>query len=261
MQKAKSPQRQSGGQTADKGFSGEFMGAVSRETTAQLESIIDSRPQAKKLEQYAVMANSSPQVAAQRKMQNMIASTQTNKLLANGSDQAQAVVMRKKDAALAELKPKESGWTATKVIKPKNGSKGIFRFPMSGDNIDTFVGTNNVPSGLTIPSTHQDAENPGKIHVAVSDHNLGAKYKDSVPALSDSDIGGGSRPKHFKHGDDSHGNPSRENSLTWHHKATYGHMELVDMNVHGAFWHYGGIAHWDASKHGTSDADDDGGTS
>ncbi|HEX7816840.1 HNH endonuclease [Dyella sp.] len=131
---------------------------------------------------------------------------------------------------------------------------------MKGDNIDTFVGANSVPSGLTIPSEHADAQNPGNLHVAVGDHDLSGS-KSGVDALSASDIASGSRALHFRHGDQSNGNPSRTNSLTWHHKAKFGHMELIDMNVHGAFWHYGGIAGWSASEHKTTDGDDDGETS
>ncbi|WP_404649139.1 eCIS core domain-containing protein [Dyella flagellata] len=172
------------------------------------------------------------------------------------------VLMMKKDAALAELTAKEDGWTATKVIKPKNGKKGIFRFPMDGDNIDTFIGKNNVPSTVDVPSEHSDAENPGKLHVSVADHDLSKTYGDKVDGLSDNQIVNGARGSHFSHGDKAHGNPTRTNSLTWHHKGTKGHMELIDMNVHGAFWHYGGIANWEPSKHGTSADDDDaGGTS
>jgi hypothetical protein len=219
---------------------------------AQLQTMVGAHPRVNRLAHLTTVANNGPRAIAQRRAMDSIH---------RGPPAAQGVVMMKKDAALAELAPKEDGWTATKIIKPKNGNKGVFRFPMKGSNIDTFVGTNSVPSGVTIPPQHSDAENPGNIFVKVADHDLANSYVSGVAGLSKSEITDGTRPVHFAHGDKSHGNPSREDSLTWHHKAQVGHMELIDMNVHGAFWHYGGIAHWGASLHGTSDGDDDGGTS
>jgi hypothetical protein len=216
----------------------------------QLQSMIETRPMVSQLVQLTAAANNGERATAQRKTMDSI----------HGSPRtAQGVVMMKKDAALAEVKAKEPGWTATKIIKDKQGTKGVFRFPMNGDNIDTFVNKNSVPSGITIPSDHSDAKNPGTLRVEVSDHDLSQKYG-QLEGLNGDDILYGGRPLHFSHGDQAHGK-SRENSLTWHHKGEYGHMELIDMNVHGAFWHYGGIAHWKPSIHATSDDDDDGGTS
>jgi len=219
---------------------------------AQFQGMIEAHRKGNRLAQLVAVANNGPRAVAQRKTMDSIH---------RSPQAAQGVVMMKKDAALAELTAKEDGWTATKIIKPKNGKKGIFRFPMNGDNIDTFIGKNNVPSGLTIPSEHSDAENPGSLFVKVADHDLSKTYVTDAPGLEKSVVTGGSRPVHFKHGDESHGKPARTNSLTWHHKADVGHMELIDMNVHGAFWHYGGIAGWGASLHGASGDDDDGGLS
>jgi hypothetical protein len=283
MQKAEAQHSQAHNQPSAKQGGGVALESPQGGQIAQLEGMIEASPQVNKLAQLVAMANNSPQATAQRKVMAlvhnsppMVAQARAGDSIGNGPVQkiaqrmampnppsmwgSQGVVMMKKDAALAELRQKETGWTATKVIKPKNGSKGIFRFPMNGNNIDTFIGTNSVPGGLTIPQEHQDAENPGQIYAKVPDHNLGKDYGEQK-ALDKDDILNGGRPLHFSHGDNSHGNPSRTDSLTWHHKQTFGHMELVDMNVHGAFWHYGGIAGWDASVHNVSDADDDGGTS
>ncbi|MDO1529058.1 HNH endonuclease [Fulvimonas sp. R45] len=236
--------------------------------------------QSDRIAQLSDKANGSAQVVAQRRMVdsiqhsprvtaqavacdgvdgNPISGGKSGVAMPNSPSGEHAVVMMKKDAALAELRSKESGWTATKIIKPKNGNKGVFRFPMNGDNIDTFVGTNSVPSGITIPSEHSDAENPGSLYAPVADHDLSKKYG-HAEGLSDTVIRTGARSAHFAHGDEGHG-IHRENSLTWHHKAKVGHMELIDMNVHGAFWHYGGIAGWSASLVDPSDGDDDAGAS
>lgn len=181
-----------------------------------------------------------------------------------GSAGPQNAVMMRKDPALAEIRPRQAGWTATKVVKPKNGPKGIFRFPMNGDNIDTFVGTNNPPGDLDaaeVPGAHHDAQKT-PIPTAVADHNLGKAYE-GVSALDADAVGGGDRGLHFRHADAAWGTAgARPDKYTWHHKAQFGHMELVDMNVHGAFWHYGGVAGWDASIVAPSDDNDDaGGTS
>lgn len=160
-----------------------------------------------------------------------------------------------KDAALWSAGDKVDGKTSTKVIMTKGGTKGIFRFPMNGDIIDTFIGQ-NIADESDKPSAHSDAKKID-IPVAVSDHDLAATYKSTAPGLSSSEISGGGRPKHFKHGDDSHG-VDRSNKYTWHHKNKLGKMELIDMNVHGAMWHYGGISGWKESEHDKSvDTDDD----
>lgn len=250
--------------------------AASQNGGVALESLHSDR-----IAQLADKANGSAQVVAQRRMTDSIqhsprvtaqamacdgvggtsVSRNRSRVAIPGSPSGEhAVVMMKKDAALAELRPKESGWTATKIVKPKNGKKGVFRFPMNGDNIDTFVNKNDVPSDIVLPPEHLDAEKQGNLFVAVEDHDLSKKYN-ATEGLSDDVIAKGTRSAHFAHGDNSHGNPVRGDSLTWHHKAEYGHMELIDMNVHGAFWHYGGIAGWSASGVTPSDGDDDAGAS
>lgn len=158
-----------------------------------------------------------------------------------------------KDAALWSAGDKVPGKTSTKVIMTKGGKKGIFRFPMNGDIIDTFIGQNEADESLK-PAAHADAQKID-IPVAVPDHDLAAAYGDTE-ALSDGQITGGNRGTHFAHGDNSHG-VDRSNKYTWHHKSTKGKMELIDMNVHGAMWHYGGIASWEASRHDSTVSEDD----
>ncbi len=158
-----------------------------------------------------------------------------------------------KDAALWSAGDKVDGKTATKIIKTKGGTKGIFRFPMSGNIIDTFIGKNEADESKK-PAAHADAQKID-IPVAVADHDLAAKYGDTE-ALSDAQITGKNRGVHFTHGDNSHG-IDRSNKYTWHHKNSKGKMELIDMNVHGAMWHYGGIASWESTRHDSSDTDDD----
>lgn len=158
-----------------------------------------------------------------------------------------------KDAALWSAGDKKDGKTSTKIIKTKGGTKGIFRFPMSGNIIDTFIGKNEADESLK-PLEHNDAQKID-IPVAVASHDLAAKYGDTE-ALSDSQITGKNRGVHFAHGDSSHGK-DRANKYTWHHNNSKGKMELIDMNVHGAMWHYGGIASWEATRHDSGDTDDD----
>jgi hypothetical protein len=162
-------------------------------------------------------------------------------------------IMFKKDAALWKANDKEAGHTSTKIVMTKSGTKGIFRFPMNGDIIDTFIGKNEADESLK-PVEHADAVKMD-IPVGVADHDLSQKYGE-VEGLSDGQVTGGSRPVHFKHADDSH-KVARDNTYTWHHKSSKGKMELIDMNVHGAMWHYGGIAGWKASVHDGGDTDDD----
>lgn len=165
-------------------------------------------------------------------------------------------IMLKKDAALWKANDKVEGHTSTKIVMTKGGQKGIFRFPMSGNIIDTFIGKNEADkSKHVIPAEHSDAA-VLDIPIAVADHDLSAKYG-AVEGLSDPEVVGGSRPTHFKHADDSH-KKDREDKFTWHHKNAKGKMELIDMNVHGAMWHYGGIAGWKASVHDDgANTDDD----
>ncbi|MGV3612916.1 MAG: HNH endonuclease [Fluviicola sp.] len=163
-----------------------------------------------------------------------------------------------KEAALKKIRDKDPGSsTPTKIIKTKGGEIGVFRFPQgSGNIIDTFNGTNIATSGdETEAKKSYSTAKIMPIPVKVADHNLGADYTDA-PKLSDSVIKGDDRNPHFKHADDAQKTSGDRPSYTWHHKASLGKMELVDMNVHGAMWHYGGIASWGASSHkGTTDDD------
>lgn len=161
-----------------------------------------------------------------------------------------------KEAALKKIRDKDSASTPTKIIKTKGGDIGVFRFPQSSKIIDTFNGTNVATSDdeTTAKTTHSTAKLM-PIPVKVADHNLGADYV-GAPKLSDSVIKGDNRDPHFSHADKAQNTTSDRPNYTWHHKASLGKMELVDMNVHGAMWHHGGIASWGASTHtGTTDDD------
>jgi hypothetical protein len=164
-----------------------------------------------------------------------------------------SVIMLAKDAALWSGDDKTDGLTSTKVVKQKSGAIGLFRYRMNGDIIDSFINNNVADESIVRPDAYKGVKRM-EIVTAVQDHNLAAKYGDTE-ALSSAQVVGGSRPVHFAHGDASHG-IGRENKYTWHHKSSLGKMELIDMNVHGAMWHYGGISGWGASVH-TVDSDDD----
>lgn len=171
---------------------------------------------------------------------------------------ATAPVQMKKDAAEHVFGDKNdpANTTATKVIKQKTGGKGLFKFKYVGGNcIDSFQGGNNIADKDTAKgTTYADLDVPS-IAVKVSSHDLSA----GDTGLKDSEITDGGRAKHFSQADAATGNSaeSRKDKYTWHHLQTKGMMELIDMNVHGAMWHYGGIAGWKGSTHDDGDSDDD----
>ncbi len=188
--------------------------------------------------------NNRPESALQRKIQNAI-------------NNDSSPIQMKKDAAIHKFSDGESGVeTATKVIDPKNGSRGLFKFKYTGGNkIDTFNGT-NIADPKIAKSTKYDGLSAPNISVAVASHDLGKDY--SHGKLSSTEMESGGRDLHFRHADKAHGTAgSRVNSYTWHHLQDKGKMELIDMNVHGAMWHYGGIAGWKGATHSADASDDD----
>lgn len=155
-------------------------------------------------------------------------------------------LMLKKDAALWSAEEEDTGYTPTKVIKTKNGKKGIFRYRKDGDIIDSFI-NNNIAVKKDLPSEHLDAD-VIQIPVGRADHDLSGTYKNNAPGLNSDVISNGTRAQHFAHGDKSHG-IERKNTYTWHHLKSLGKMELIDMNVHGAMFHYGGVSEWKNMSH------------
>lgn len=129
--------------------------------------------------------------------------------------------------------------------------------------MDSFNGTNMATEAKKAAedekkdgvSDYTDLDAPN-ISVAVAAHDLSKTYGDTE-GLSDSQLSGGSRSVHFAHADAANNTKaSRVNSYTWHHLQDKGKMELIDMNVHGAMWHYGGISGWKAATHPPDDAGD-----
>ena len=168
---------------------------------------------------------------------------------------AQRAVQLKKDRAVYAFDDGESGvTTATKVIDPKDGSRGLFKYAYgSGNIIDSFNGT-NIADPKIADGTEYDGLKAPNIAVKVVEHNLANDYGDG--ALSSNEVVNGRRPLHFAHADKAHG-INRTDKYTWHHLQSVGKMELIDMNVHGAMWHYGGIAGWASSLHDPDASDDD----
>ncbi|MCR9171873.1 MAG: HNH endonuclease [bacterium] len=149
----------------------------------------------------------------------------------------------RKDKALKDFGGKSSGQTSMKLINQKSGGQGVFQYPyQSGYVIDTFQGTNIA----TPPKGYSKG--------AITSYGT----VDLTQKLTKSEIEEGGRPLHFREGDKALGisADSRANKATWHHLKTFGQMELIDMNVHGAMWHYGGIAKW-GEHGGGNDGDDD----
>lgn len=146
------------------------------------------------------------------------------------------------------------GTTATKVITPKSGTRGLYKYKYVGGNkIDSFQGA-NIAKTATADKTKYSTLSAPEITTAVSSHDLGKDYGDGK--LSEEQMSSGGRPLHFKHADLAH-KKDRTNMYTWHHLQDKGKMELIDMNVHGAMWHYGGVAGWKASTHSADASDDD----
>lgn len=179
--------------------------------------------------------------AVQRKMQSVMNS-------------GHMPIQMKKDAAEHDFgdKGKPSGTTATKVINPKSGTRGLYKYKYSDGVkiLDSFNGT-NIANKETAKGTSYYGLTTPEITVAVASHDLAS----GDPPLSSSQLKNGSRSVHFRHADKKH-KIDRKNKYTWHHLQNVGKMELIDMNVHGAMWHYGGIDGWKAATHPPGDAGD-----
>jgi len=212
----------------------------------------DQRRSAAQLATLASAANASAQVASLRDASAMM----------NHGGGGAAIAQLKKDAALATIRTKKANGgnsTGTKVVKTKGGAFGIFQYPMNGKIIDKFSGANMAQdSDKDTEAAKKYGATKMEIPTAVADHDL-AVTKNSVTGLSETVIKSDDRPAHFSHADKANGRTAkdREDQYTWHHKQSFGHMELVDMNVHGAMWHYGGIDGWEASLHKSDAGDDD----
>lgn len=182
--------------------------------------------------------------------------TSIQRKLVAGMQSVPAVQMKKDKAEFVfDDKNKPERTTATKVIKQKSGPKGLFKFNyVNGNCINSFQGGNIAKKETAEDTDYADLGTP-EITVAVSSHDLAAGDK----GLSENDITNGGRAKHFAQADEATGNSaeSRKDKYTWHHLQSKGKMELIDMNVHGAMWHYGGIAGWKGSTHDEGDSDDD----
>lgn len=176
--------------------------------------------------------------------------------LTNLSKFAGGEIQLKKDKAVASFNDGESGkTTATKVIDPKDGSRGLFKYAYgSGNIIDSFNGKNIADPKIASKTEYASLGAPN-IAVKVASHNLATDYSGGG-ALTSTQIATGGRPLHFSHADKAH-SIDRTNKYTWHHLQALGKMELIDMNVHGAMWHYGGISGWAGSTHASDDGDDD----
>lgn len=216
-----------------------------RESTDQQHA--DSSPEMQNQQKRLDLISHAPQTRQFKNLQRIL-HAQQNTLQSTHS------ILLKKDPALWSAGDKIDGYTSTKVIKTKQGSTGLFRYPMQTNIIDSFIGKNVADEKIVRPKEYQGVQKID-IPVAVAEHDLSKKYKDDAPGLDANTIQKGTRPTHFAHADKSHG-IDRTDQYTWHHKNALGKMELIDMNVHGAMWHYGGIAGWAASLH-TQDSEDD----
>ena len=198
-------------------------------------------------EQRSVFMDNRPGTGAQRKLQH----NHSKNIPSSDTPHIQM----KKDAAIATLGDKVAGEsTATKVIKDKGGNIGLYKYKYTGGNlIDQFDGK-NIAKAETAKGTPYEKLPTPNIRVAVANHDLFSTNKKGRK-LTPTEITNGGRPTHFLHADEEH-EVSRTDNYTWHHKQDEGKMELIDMNVHGAMWHYGGIAHWKAGTHGAGGDDD-----
>lgn len=215
--------------------------------------LVDNRPEAVAQRKLQEMANSSSQVKQMIASHNM-SNNQPNKQ--HIEQQNTGIIQRKKDKAVYDFGDKGDGKTSTKVIDQKEGGRGLFKYQYKDDGnvIDTFNGTNIADSNIANGTIYQGISTPN-ITVKVASHDLKKQYG-NTPALSTNIIANGTRAQHFAHADAAHG-IDRTDKYTWHHKQEVGKMELIDMNTHGAMWHYGGIAGWGASLHSGDSSEDD----
>lgn len=267
MQKAEAQHNQTQNQSVQRRGGNAALESPQSEQIAQFEAMAEASPQADKLAQLAAMMNGSPRMAAQRKAAGIIHNSpyvtaqrqRLDSLAVTMAQQAQGRVkptmQLKKDPAVYDFGDGESGvTTSTKVIAPKNGPKGLFKYRYGSNYvIDSFNGTNIAEPDAAKGTEYEGLDTPN-ISVAVSKHDLAADYGDG--GLNEDEIKHGGRPKHFRHADKASG-IDRTNKYTWHHLQELGKMELIDMNVHGAMWHYGGIAGWEGSLHTSNESDDD----
>jgi hypothetical protein len=212
----------------------------------------DARTHAAQLRATQLLAQSSQRALQLKAIAETTKNSDAQRSLSNF---AQGAVQLKKDRAVYAFDDGESGvTTATKVIDPKDGSRGLFKYAYgSGNIIDSFNGTNLANPKIANGTPYEDLKAPN-IAVKVAAHDLGVDYGDD--ALSPNQVVHGGRPLHFAHADKAHG-INRTDKYTWHHLQNVGKMELIDMNVHGAMWHYGGISGWAASIHDSDSSDDD----
>lgn len=158
-------------------------------------------------------------------------------------------IQLKKDAALWSDNNKTGGMTPLKLVLRKDtGAVEKYKFQYNGNKIDSFA-TNQAKSS--------DGQGSSYASKDLSTYPVGQGYikKDNVDLndkLTKSEIEGGNRDTHFKKANEISG-VQDDDKTTWHHMGAVGKLQLVDMNVHGDFWHYGGIAHW-----GETVAKDDG---
>ncbi|MBC3872672.1 HNH endonuclease signature motif containing protein [Undibacterium flavidum] len=234
---------------------------------------IDMRSHATQLQARQLLAQSSPQALqlkaladVTKRAESRSAPTSTKQFAKRSTDQhsngltnvahlGKGEIQLKKDKAVDVFNDGESGVsTATKVIDPKDGSRGLFKYAYgSGNIIDSFNGKNIANPKIADGTKYAGLTAPN-ITVKVAAHDLTADYGDG--ALTKSEVTSGGRPLHFRHADNAH-KIDRTDKYTWHHLQTMGKMELIDMNVHGAMWHYGGISGWAASLHNSDAGDDD----
>jgi len=213
---------------------------------------IDNRPSFVQLKAQQSLTQGSSRTRQLRALEN---SAQNSQQSTNLSAFSVGKIQLKKDKAVASFDDGESGkTTATKVIDPKDGSRGLFKYAYgSGNIIDSFNGKNIADPKIANNTAYAGLGAPN-IAVKVPSHNLATDYGGG--ALTLTQIATGGRPLHFSHADKAHG-IDRTNKYTWHHLQALGKMELIDMNVHGAMWHYGGISGWAGSTHTSDDGDDD----
>jgi hypothetical protein len=156
----------------------------------------------------------------------------------------------RKDAAVWSDGNKTGGMTPLKLVKRKDTNAiERYRFKYDGNRIDSFAVNQAQPDDGKGTKLSDGSD--------VSSYPIGSGYivKDNVNlkgALSKEDIEGGDRNVHFAKANQISG-VTDDDKTTWHHMGEEGKLQLVDMNVHGDFWHYGGIAHWGETK-----AQDDG---
>jgi hypothetical protein len=129
--------------------------------------------------------------------------------------------------------------TSDKEIIDANGNKGWYRYQYDSKcNINDF--TSNITSRY--PKGNDPVDHSSRVNLRKNPTSIVGVMRSGKEV----DIVGATRAQHFSIADGAYDiDPNyRRGKYTWHHLTKEYEMELVDMQVHNDFFHYGGVSFW-----------------